>query len=85
MKKRLKCAAFIISAIAGLTPAVAQSSYVVYNTIFYSDAAHTTQVGFLRGGCGRYGPQYTLTGSQSAYSEQVELGVCENGRLSPIE
>ena len=85
MKRYLIAGAATLGAFAAITPASAQSdSYVVYNTIYYDSPAHMNQIGFLRGRCGRYGPQYTLTGSQSPYSEETPAGVCTNGVFGPL-
>jgi hypothetical protein len=62
--------------------ASAQDDDIVYNTIYYSDASHTTQVGFLKAGCGTI--PYKLTGTQTIYSEDVPAYRCVDGVIEPL-
>lgn len=72
------------------SPGIAQSSQSipVYTTIYYSDASHTTQVGTITGDCGyRWGGpyvQYSLSGVQSAYSEEYVAYYCGPGGPEPL-
>ena len=77
-----------VLALAGLaalslgTSANAQDDDIVFNTIFYSDASHATQVGFLSAGCGVI--PYRLHGTQTAYSEDVPAFRCIDGEPAPL-
>lgn len=63
-----------------------QSGTPVYTTVYFSDATHSTQVGIIRGRCTyNGGVQYTLQGSQSAYSEEELSFYCGEGGPDPIE
>jgi hypothetical protein len=86
MKKLLASVAMILTAVSGVTPAIAQtgSSYTLYTTIYYDTPSFDNQVGVLRGQCGRNGPRYTLTGIQTPYSEEFEVGTCGEGGLEPL-
>jgi len=85
MKTLLVSGVLSFAAVVGSAPALAQSgSYIVHNTIYYDSPSHGTEVGFLIGRCGRYGPQYTLHGVQTPYSEEVEAGVCVDGVFEPL-
>ncbi len=54
--------------LAMAAPSAAQDDDIVYNTIYYGDASHTTQVGFLHAGCGAV--PYRLTGVRTPYWEE---------------
>lgn len=86
IKKLLVAAALIVAAASSVPAAVAQqgASYTLYNTIYYDTPTFDNQVGVLRGQCGRFGPQYTLVGRQSPYSEDFEVGTCGEGGLEPL-
>lgn len=84
MRKLLTGTVLAVAAMSGVSPAFAQSSYILYNTIYYDSPSFDNQVGQLRGQCGRNGPQYRLIGSQSPYSEEYEVGQCVDGELQPL-
>ena len=77
-------------ALAVLNPAAARDSDTipVYNTYYYSDASQETLVGTITGDCGwRWGGpyvQYTLSGTQTAYSHEVLAYYCGPGGPEPI-
>jgi hypothetical protein len=70
----------------GLSPASAQSSNTAYHTYFYSDAAHTTQVGSLWWtGCDQWNnPTYRLFGTYTYYTEDEPAGYCVDGQMEPL-
>lgn len=77
-------------ALAFLNPAAALNGAAVpvYTTYYYSDASHQTLVGTITGDCGwRWGGpfvQYTLSGTQSAYSYEELAYYCGSGGPEPI-
>lgn len=68
------------------SPANAQSSNPAYHTTFYSDASHTTQVGYLIWtGCDAYNfPTYRLVGTYTYYTEDEPIGYCVDGDMQPL-
>jgi hypothetical protein len=91
MKTMLKgMATTALLALATLNPATAQNGNAVpvYTTYYFSDASHETLVGVITGDCGwRWGGpyvQYTLSGSQSAYSYEELAYYCGPGGPEPI-
>ena len=76
LKKLGLLSAVALSLAVGALPAGAQNGPIAYYTFFYSDASMTTLVGQLRPRCFNGNLTYTLSGSQSAYSEQVEGYIC---------
>lgn len=85
MRKLLTSTAVVLAALSGMSPALAQSSsYTLYTTIYYDTPSFDNQVGIIRGQCGRNGPRYTLTGIQTPYSEEFEVGTCGDGGLEPL-
>ncbi|HET9640013.1 MAG TPA: hypothetical protein VFP12_12485 [Allosphingosinicella sp.] len=79
----------LLSAVAltltvGALPAGAQGGSIAYNTYYFSDASHTTQVGFLRPRCINGNLTYSLIGSQSAYSESEEAYICGPNGPEPL-
>jgi hypothetical protein len=67
-----------------VSPAAAQDSYIIYNTVYYDSPSHDSQMGLMHGTCSRYGPQYRLSGVQTPYSEESESGICTDGRFGPL-
>jgi len=83
MMKRAAILALAGLAALSIGPAAsAQDDDIVYNTIYYSDASHTTQVGMLKAGCGS--TPYKLIGTQTSYSEEVPAFRCVDGVIEPI-
>ena len=64
------------------------NSVPVYFTYYYSDATHQNLVGQIYGDCawanGNPDVQYTLTGQQTAYSEDILFGYCGRYGWEPI-
>lgn len=60
-------------------PASAGERIDAYETIYYSDASKTEEVGYMNWtGCNRWGhPTYFLAGSSSAHFENIYAGYCE--------
>jgi hypothetical protein len=76
--------AVALSLTVGALPAGAQGGSIAYNTYYFSDASHTTQVGMLRPRCINGNLTYRLTGSQSAYSESEEAYICGPNGPEPL-
>lgn len=83
----------VVAALALAVPVavIAQTSgnsVPVYFTYYYSDATHQTQVGQIYGDCawanGNPDVQYTLTGQQTPYSEDILFGYCGPNGWEPI-
>lgn len=47
-----------------------------YYTTLYSDASHTTEVGYITPQCGYRYVQYTLEGTYTMYASSYLLGYC---------
>jgi hypothetical protein len=88
MRKPLKILGSIAVAAVFLSaqPASAQQGTPAYNTTTYSDATHTTQVGYIYWvGCDRWDiPYYQLSGSNSNYAVDELVGYCHNGQMEPL-
>jgi len=73
-----------LAALSVAGPVVAFNGEPAYSITFYSDATWTTQVGFARAVCLESGPSSQLQwGTNSAYEEFLEAGVCIDGQLWP--
>jgi hypothetical protein len=86
MRKHLLASLAVSTVLIGVTPAAAQyAAYPdgrepAYYTTLYSDASHTTIVGYITPECGFRYVQYTLSGTYSQYSSDELVGYCtENG------
>ena len=82
MKRAAMVALLSLTALSVGTSASAQDDDIVYSTIYYSDASHTTQVGFMSPGCGNI--PYRLHGTQTAYWEEEPAFRCVDGVPEPI-
>ena len=82
MKRAALLAITGLAALSGGTSASAQDDDIVYSTIYYSDASHTTQVGFMSPGCGSI--PYRLHGTQTAYWEEEPAFRCVDGVPEPL-
>lgn len=82
LKRKLASAAVAIGALTlGAGPAHAFEDGPAFSIFFYSDANHTTQVGFARWQC-YPGPHATLQwGYSTQYEEVVYVGYCVGGQL----
>lgn len=60
-------------------PASAGERIDAYETIYYSDASKTEEVGYMNwSGCNRWGhPTFYLVGTTSAHFENIYAGYCE--------
>jgi hypothetical protein len=86
MHKFVKLVASIAvgTVLLGASPARAQTA--AYHTTFYSDASHTTQVGYLIWtGCDlNDNPTYRLVGTYTYYTEDEPIGYCSGGEMYPL-
>ncbi len=82
LKRKLASAVIALSMLTlAAGPAQAMEDGPTFNLRFYSDASHTTQVGFARWQC-YPGPHATLYWGYSTQFEEVEwVGECVNGEL----
>ncbi len=81
-KRILMYSLIVVAALATAAPSAAQDDDIVYNIIFYSDASHTTQVGFWHPGCGAV--QGRLNGVSTNYQELTPAYRCDDGQISPL-
>ncbi len=81
LKRTGLLSAIAMSLAVGAIPAAAQSGSMVYVTFYYD--AYGNLVGKLEGRCFNGNITYTLTGSQSPYSEQYESYICGSGGPEP--
>ncbi len=53
----------------------------IYDYYYYSDAAHTAQVGYQAGACYNFGAGVdpNVQGQVTAYYERVQTGWCDHG------
>ena len=90
MRKSLKLFAGVaLTVFAGVSHAHMQAGIPVYNTYYYSDASKQTQVGGVYFNyCTYYnetdGAQYSLSGIQTAYSDDSLVGYCSEWTYYPI-
>lgn len=91
MERKWKILAIIATiGLAAPVTVIAQTSNTsipVYFTYYYSDASHQTEVGQMTGDCGwNGGPsvQYSLSGQQTQYFEDVLAGYCGENGWEPI-
>lgn len=78
----------IVAACAVLTPAASvvaqEDGDLMYERYYYDDAAHTTQVGYERDRCTRYGVGGGPTqGIETPYFDSNPIAICRNGQLYP--
>jgi ABC-type sugar transport system substrate-binding protein len=85
MFKRIGLLSALALSLAGALPAEAQSGSIIYTTYYYSDASFATQVGQMHPHCYRGNITYTLTGSQSNYSQDEEVAICGPNGIEPLE
>lgn len=78
--KLITCAT-IAAVFLSASPASAHPGTPAYNTTLYSDATHTTVVGYLTWtDCDRNDyPYYELSGSNSPYPVDELVGYCHDG------
>ena len=64
--------------LAAVSPARADEPVLFYQYNFYSDASHTTLVGFYREKCTYFGvfAEGPIQGEYSAYSEMLPIAYC---------
>lgn len=86
MRRQIATSLIVASVFLSASPASAQyAAYPdgrepAYYTTLYSDASHTTIVGYITPECGFRYVQYTLHGTYSQYSSDELVGYCtENG------
>lgn len=92
MRKSIKLLSSIAvaSVFLSASPAISQpGGYIgnpAYNTFFYSDASKTTQIGSIVWvGCGDDDtPEYRRFGSLSSYHDDVPVGYCYYGQMTPL-
>ncbi|HTU10956.1 MAG TPA: hypothetical protein VMG08_08675 [Allosphingosinicella sp.] len=74
----------VVAALMSVGPAKAQT--LVYSTQYYSDASHTTMVGFLVWThCDENdNPAVHLIGRTSPYQVSEPAGYCQNGAMVPL-
>lgn len=82
LKRKLASAAVFLGVLTlAAGPAHAWEDGPTFNLRFYTDASHTTQVGFARWQC-IPGPQAQLQWGYSTQFEEVEwVGYCVDGQL----
>ena len=82
LKRKLASAAAALAVLTlGAGPAHAFEDGPAFSLGFYSDASHTTMVGFARWQCDP-GPHATLVwGYSTQYEEVMWVGNCVNGQL----
>lgn len=62
-----------------------QGSQAMYNTLYYSDATHTEEVGYGQDVCTRYGVYESLQGYRTIHAQMEPTAYCVDGqyRLEP--
>jgi hypothetical protein len=74
-------------AVGPAAPAMAQEfpeSEIMYHRTYYSDASHTTEVGYEDDTCHYYGKGGGQThGIETAYYDSDPIAYCHNGQLYP--
>jgi hypothetical protein len=82
MSKRLSCytAALFSLTMIGTGPAQAMDGEA-FSIIFYSDASHTSTIGFARAACNPDPVAILQWGSSSQYQEINYVGQCIDGEL----
>lgn len=82
----MKIAKLTVGAAAVLlsAQATAQDGEPMYHTIFYADAAHTQQVGYLFPECTARGVRYHLNGTYTYYTEDELIGTCGPNGPEPL-
>ncbi|MEO7827239.1 MAG: hypothetical protein ABIR60_08880 [Allosphingosinicella sp.] len=79
VKRKIFGALLVASVFSIPVPAFANHGEPVYNTIYYSDATYTQQVGFDQGECFYFGAGYSShTGQSTNYIEYQLIGYCAN-------
>lgn len=82
MKRILAYAAMVALTVGTSYPVSAQVSGYTFVIYFYSDASHTTQVGYARPWCTEYGHGAIMQwGYSTQYSVEEQGPYCENGEL----
>ena len=77
IKRRIAATLLVAGVLSMPGPAFASHGEPVYNTIYYSDATYTQQVGFDQGDCCYFGACYVShTGQSSNYIEYQHIGYC---------
>lgn len=89
MKKhsRMLSSIAVAAVFLGAGPAGAHHGTPVYGTRYYSDAAHTNQVGQRYWiGCDWWTDegQFMVDGQMTVYSEDYLTGYCYNGNMEPF-
>lgn len=85
-KIALICCGVLVGGGVGAAPAMAQytESETMYERYYYSDAAHTEQVGYEADRCTRYGVGGGPTqGIETQYYDSYPFAYCVNGQLYP--
>jgi hypothetical protein len=86
MKRFLVYTMMVALAVGTSYPASAQASGYTVRIYFYSDASHTTQVGYARPWCTEYEYGATMQwGYSTSYRVEVQGPYCENGELQYAE
>jgi hypothetical protein len=77
MKRKIAAALLAAAVLSAPGPALANHGEPVYNTVYYSDATYTTEVGRDNGDCCYFGACYpTHTGQSSNYIQYEHVGYC---------
>jgi hypothetical protein len=76
--------AAMLSLVVGGAHAGAQSGQIAYTIYFYDDAAHTNQVGIGRPQCRNGNITYLISGTSTAYHEDVEAYWCGPDGPEPL-
>jgi hypothetical protein len=90
MRNKLVTSLVMSSVFLSASPAAAQyAAYPdgrqpAYNTTLYSDASHTTIVGYISPECGFREVQYTLSGTYSIYGVDEFVGYCTENGWAPL-
>jgi hypothetical protein len=90
MRKPILTSAILSCGLLGASPALSQyDAYPdgrepAYYTTLYSDASHTTEIGYITPQCGYRYVQYTLEGTYSIYASSVLVGYCTQAGWDPL-
>lgn len=76
MRRRALGLVAVAAVFLGASPAYADYREAAYVTTLYSDASHTTVVGYITPECGYFYVQYTLSGTYSQYGVDEFVGYC---------